>query len=97
MPRAKEQPRTFRPQDGTWNTLVEFRGCTDSMESIFGTDDISPGQVSRLIWQFIKQHKLSQKTIAPARLAGVDRTPRRVARPLDPIDDVRTYKRRQRA
>lgn len=85
-----------RPQDGTWNTSITFAGRRETMESVFGTDDIGPGQVSQRIWQFIKQHRLSEKTIAPARLAGVDRTPQRVACPLDPIDDVKTFRRRQR-
>ena len=88
--------RKRSPQTGTWNTLITFAGRRETMESVFGTDDISPGILSRRIWAFIKQHQLAEKTIAPARLAGVDRTPRRVARPLDPIDDVRTYKRRRR-
>jgi hypothetical protein len=88
--------RKRRPQDGTWNTLITFAGRRETMESVFGTENIGPGQVSRLIWQFIKQHKLSQTTIASARLAGVDHTPRPSATPVDPIDDVKTFKRRRR-
>jgi hypothetical protein len=85
-----------RPQDGTWNTSITFAGRRETMESIFGTDAISPGILSRRLWEFIKQHKLAEKTIAPARLAGVDRTARPSASPVDPIDDVKTFKRRRR-
>jgi hypothetical protein len=88
--------RKRRPQDGTWNTQLTFAGRRETMDSVFGTVNIGPGQVSRLICEFIKRHKLSQNTIAPARLAGVDRTPRPSAYPVDSIDDVKTFKRRKR-
>jgi hypothetical protein len=88
--------RRRRPQTGTWNIEIRFAGRRETMEAVFGTDDISPGILSRRLWEFIKQHNLAQKTVAPARLAGVDRTPRPSAAPADPIDDVKTYKRRRR-
>lgn len=85
--------RKRSPQTGTWNTLITFAGRRETMESVFGTDDISPGILSRRLWVFIKQHKLAQKTIAPVRLAG-RHTPRPPTIPVDDIDDVRTYRRR---
>jgi hypothetical protein len=93
--RARRIQVARRPQDGTWNTLITFTGRRETMEQVFGSDDISPGILSRRIWTFIKRHKLAEKTIAPARLAGVDRTRRPSAVPVDDIDDVRTYKRRR--
>jgi hypothetical protein len=86
--------RTYRPQDGTWNTSITFRGRRETLESVMGVDDIDPGEMIHRLWVVVKRHKLAEKTIAPVRLAGKT-FPRPPTIPVDEIDDVQTYKRRR--
>ena len=77
--------------------LVDFSGCTDSMESIFGTDDISPGILSRRLWTYIDAKGIKRPTRARKALGGIAPPPRPPVTPTDSLDDVQTYKRRRRA
>jgi len=38
-----------------------FKGCTDSMESVFGSGKISPSEMTKKIWVYVKGKKLSSK------------------------------------
>lgn len=73
---------------------VTFKGCTDSLEDIFGTEDLSYGGIIQKLWRYIHRHKLKHRVLS--RRAGVPRPPYRSPVPSDPIDDVRTYIRRKR-
>jgi hypothetical protein len=82
------------PKNKDWGgVIVTFAGCTDSLESIFGTDDISPGILSRRLWAYIKAKDIKRPTRAKQSLGGVARL--RPQAPVVPvatvIDDVRTY------
>lgn len=76
---------------------IDFSGCRETLEMVFGNDNISPGILSRRLWTYINAKGLKRQTRLKARLAGVDRTPRLSVTPSDPIDDVTTYQRRKRA
>lgn len=74
-------------------TLVTFAGCTDTLESVFGDDDISPGILSRRLWAYVKTRNLAVKTRANQTLGGEQPPVREQTRPMDDIDDVRSYRR----
>ena len=38
-----------------------FKGCTDSMESVFGTGKIAPSEMTKNLWGYVKGKKLSSK------------------------------------
>jgi len=38
-----------------------FKGCTDTAEKIFGTGKIAPSEMTKKLWAYVKQHKLSSK------------------------------------
>ncbi|MBI5636208.1 hypothetical protein HY993_04570 [Candidatus Micrarchaeota archaeon] len=40
---------------------ISFKGCDDSAESIFGSSPITPSEMTKKIWAFVKKNKLSNK------------------------------------
>ena len=40
---------------------VDFKGRKETMEDIFGPKDISPMQMTKALWAYVKQHKLGKK------------------------------------
>lgn len=40
---------------------VCFKGCTDTMESVFGTGKIAPSEMTKKIWAYVKGKKLAGK------------------------------------
>ena len=40
---------------------ISFKGCTDSMESVFGSKDIAPSEMTKLIWAYVKKKKIAGK------------------------------------
>ncbi len=40
---------------------ISFKGCTDSMEDVFGSEGIPPSQMIKRIWEYVKEKKLSSK------------------------------------
>jgi hypothetical protein len=82
------------PKNKDWGGVqMDFSGCTDSMESIFGTDDISPGILSRRLWAYINTHGIKRQTRARKALGGIAPLSPPPPTPVDDIDDVHTYRR----
>jgi hypothetical protein len=82
------------PKNKDWGGVqMDFSGCRDSLESIFGTDDISPGILSRKLWDYIKRKDIKRPTRARRAIGGVERhVPQAPAVPVATvIDDVRDY------
>jgi len=40
---------------------ISFKGRTDSVEKVFGPGKITPSEMTKKIWEFIKKNKLSSK------------------------------------
>lgn len=40
---------------------ISFKGCDDSLESVFGSGDITPSEMTKKLWAYVKKNKLSGK------------------------------------
>jgi hypothetical protein len=40
---------------------ISFKGCTDSMEAVFGGAPIGPSEMTKKIWGYVKRRKLAGK------------------------------------
>lgn len=40
---------------------ISFKGCDDTVESVFGSGDIAPSEMTKKLWAYVKKNKLSGK------------------------------------
>ena len=40
---------------------VSFKGCKDSVESVFGSSAIAPSEMTKKLWAYVKRKKLGGK------------------------------------
>jgi chromatin remodeling complex protein RSC6 len=40
---------------------INFKGRSESLEQVFGKTKISPSEMTKKIWAFVKKHKLGGK------------------------------------
>ena len=40
---------------------INFSGCTDSMEKVFGDKPIAPSEMTKKLWAYIKSKKIAGK------------------------------------
>lgn len=40
---------------------INFKGATDSLESVFGSAPIGPAEMTKKLWAYVKRKKLSAK------------------------------------
>ena len=40
---------------------INFKGATDSLESVFGSAPIGPAEMTKKLWAYVKRKKLSGK------------------------------------
>lgn len=40
---------------------ISFKGCSDSMESVFGSSAIGPSDMTKKLWAYVKRKKLAKK------------------------------------
>ena len=40
---------------------ISFKGCSDSMEDVFGKGKIPPSEMTKKLWAYVKKKKLSSK------------------------------------
>lgn len=40
---------------------VNFKGCEDSLEKVFGSKPIPPSQMTKALWAYVKKNNLSGK------------------------------------
>lgn len=38
-----------------------FKGCKDTVESVFGTGKIAPSEMTKKLWVYVKKNKLAGK------------------------------------
>jgi hypothetical protein len=41
---------------------ISFKGCDDSLESVFGSGNITPSEMTKKLWAYVKKNKLSSKS-----------------------------------
>ncbi len=40
---------------------ISFKGCDDTVESVFGSGDLAPSEMTKKIWAYVKKNKLAGK------------------------------------
>lgn len=40
---------------------ISFKGRTETVENVFGSGKITPSEMTKKIWEYIKKNKLSSK------------------------------------
>lgn len=40
---------------------INFKGCTDTVESVFGSKPVSPSDMTKKLWAYVKKHRLGKK------------------------------------
>lgn len=40
---------------------INFKGQTTTLEKVFGTKPITPSEMTKLLWTYVKKHKLAGK------------------------------------
>lgn len=40
---------------------ISFKGCTESMEKVFGSTPIGPSEMTKKVWAYVKKNKLAKK------------------------------------
>ena len=40
---------------------INFKGCDDSVEKVFGSAPVSPSEMTKKIWAYVKKNKLAGK------------------------------------
>ena len=40
---------------------VCFKGCTDTLESLFGSAPLPPSAMTKRLWEYVKRHRLATK------------------------------------
>jgi len=44
-----------------WWIRDQFSGCSDSLESVFGSTSIAPSEMTKKIWSYVKRQGLAKK------------------------------------
>jgi chromatin remodeling complex protein RSC6 len=57
---AKGKTAAKRPAFGGYS--INFKGQSDSLESVFGSTAISPPEMTKKLWAYVKKRKLSSKS-----------------------------------
>ncbi len=40
---------------------INFKGCTDTVESVFGSKPVSPSDMTKKLWAYVKRRRLAKK------------------------------------
>ena len=40
---------------------ISFKGCTDTLEKVFGSAKLAPSEMTKKLWAYVKKKKLSSK------------------------------------
>ena len=41
--------------------VVNFKGCTDTLKSLFGSVPMPPSGMTKRLWEYVKLHRLATK------------------------------------
>lgn len=57
--KRKTKRKVKKPAFGGYNLV--FEGCYETMEQVFGKKPITPAQMTKIIWKYIKKYHLGGK------------------------------------
>ena len=57
--KAKGQPKAAKKKGPFGGYAVCFKGCTDTLESLFGRDPMPPSRMTKRLWEYVKRHRLA--------------------------------------
>ena len=40
---------------------INFKGCTDTMETVFGSKPVSPSDMTKKLWAYVKRRRLAKR------------------------------------
>lgn len=40
---------------------INFKGCMHTMEAVFGNKPVSPSDMTKKLWAYVKKHRLAKK------------------------------------
>ena len=40
---------------------ISFKGCTDTVESVFGSKPVSPSGMTKKLWAYVKKRRIAKK------------------------------------
>lgn len=40
---------------------INFKGCAETMEKVFGSKPITPSEMTKAVWAYVKKNKLASK------------------------------------
>ncbi|HLC40637.1 MAG TPA: hypothetical protein VJO34_03300 [Methylomirabilota bacterium] len=40
---------------------INFKGCKDSLEAVFGSKPIGPSEMTKKLWAYVKRKRLAKK------------------------------------
>jgi hypothetical protein len=40
---------------------ISFKGCSDTLESVFGSSPTPPSGMTKRLWEYVKKHRLATK------------------------------------
>jgi hypothetical protein len=49
---------TKRPAFGGYT--INFKGCEDSLETVFGGKPVTPAEMTKKLWDYVKKKKLAK-------------------------------------
>lgn len=60
-PAKKSNAKSTGKKKAFGGYYISFKGCEDSMQDVFGKDDLAPSEMTKKIWAYVKKNKLSGK------------------------------------
>ena len=62
MAKAKAKGKSRAPKKVPFGGYaVCFKGCTDTLESLFGSAPMPPSGMAKRLWEYVKRHRLATK------------------------------------
>ena len=58
--KAKGKPKTAK-KVVFGGYVVNFKGRTDTLESLFGSTPMPPSGMTKRLWEYVKRHRLATK------------------------------------
>jgi hypothetical protein len=60
-PAAKKVAKSSEKKKPFGGYSINFNGCTETMEEVFGKKDIAPSEMTKKIWAYVKDNKIAGK------------------------------------
>jgi len=57
--KTKSTNKTKKPAFGGY--AIDFSGCTETVEQVFGKKPVAPSEMTKKIWAFVKSNNLSNR------------------------------------